>query len=435
MFLRLLKGFRYTPFPLLKFSTAKTQSTNDLLTSLFSLQSQPFPFKMQAKALTILNEIKPSLYELSKEDIMKLAVFTSNNGLHDSELIEFFAKNFKEMLKANSINLPEMTILLRILARKWTVEDASIISKYLESHIEDITPNTISILLPGLNSLESLTKSLNKKIEQKANEMIPYMNIDQLSKVSLAIAERIFASDEHFWQKIEKKILANFLFLTPKTLNDFCTLFFENSKGSEEFWKSSLEAIEMSADQYDNLKFFLPFLTKSKKGSSDLWAKYEQNFLKRLKNLDSSEMLNNIKLLTEGHKGSQKFWIQLNKNLFERVQKFDLYTCYMYVMTLAPFEGLYVTKQVWEILVQRVFKNFKELDKSSQTNLMMVLQRLDQESKEKKKQGKNKDGEEEDENDKNNGKLFEEESDETGEEEEEESGMEEKEELSDKERK
>ena len=146
-------------------------------------------------------------------------------------------------------------------------------------------------------------------------------------------------------------------------------------------------------------------------------------------------MLNNIKLLTEGHKGSQKFWIQLNKNLFERVQKFDLYTCYMYVMTLAPFEGLYVTKQVWEILVQRVFKNFKELDKSSQTNLMMVLQRLDQESKEKKKQGKNKDGEVEDENDKSNGKLFEEESDETGEEEEEESGMEEKEELSDKERK
>ena len=378
MFLRLLKGFRYNSLPIYRFSTVNPQTCETLLKSLFSLQNGP-RVDISAKAKSYLDQIIPQIHDLTNEQMINLAVFTANYQILDIQIAQHITRKFRDMLTNKSINLTEMSTLMQSLDIEWNEEDSKIIVDFINSSTKNFTPNNLSMLLNGLKNLKIDNKELNKTIENKALEFVPYMNIEQLEMACSGMISRN-ASDE-YWKRVEKKLLANFLLLTPKSLNTFCTIFFEVKQGSQEFWKALNDAIEFSAENYENIKFFMTFLGISQKGTTDLWMKYEENFKKIINNVDNDELLSNIVFMHESKKGSNSFWYEVNRSLFHRLEKFDAETTYEYLIKLLPFEEFFITPQNWNIITRKINAQINELDPARKSYYEEIMNQMEMNEK------------------------------------------------------
>jgi len=397
MLLRVFKGFRYNLTPLgFRFSTESSFKVKNLLASLSAIPNHSTNIDCQAKAIPILQQIKPNLHEFSQEDILNLAIYTSNHHLLDKDLSDFFTKNFKAMLVSRSFSLKEMSLYLNLIKRDWTPEESTLITNYIDFFKAEITPNIVSLLLSGTGGFTFSNKTISHLLEEKAIEFIPYLNIDQLQYVVYGMLAR-FNNSNDFWQKVENKILANFLFLHPKEINSFCIAFLEGGKGSETFWKTCKESVEASAAKYENIRFFFPYLGKSKSGSSELWNKYEKNLLAKLPTMDNFELLQNFKVLTEAEKGSHECYLAMNKSLTERMEKFDLHTNYLYALTLVPFSKMIISQENWTKIVDRVVNEFNSLDQGSQMTLSSVMEEVEEKLKRKQKEESQENNEDDDE--------------------------------------
>lgn len=377
MFLRVVKGIRYNAFLGFKFSNTKAFNSTESLASLISLQNPSINPNFHENALPLLNVIKANIYDLSKDEILNLVAFATSNSLIDTEFSVLISKSFRNMIRNKTLNLTELSIFLPVLLQsEWNNNDMTLLTAFISSQQEKLTPNTISLLLPNVWKLQSIDKSLIATMENKTQTFLPYMNMEQMLQSSRGMANQSNHSSE-FWKKVEKKILANFLFLNPKDINDFCTTFFEMGKGSEEFWNTCMDAMEVSASNYENISAFFPFMLLSKKGSPALWVKYEKSLLEKINHISDSDLLENIKFLHEIEKGSTNFWTVINQNLSKRIQKFQLFTCYSYVVDLVPFEKLNLTKELWARLVKKLLKDYTKLDPIFQGNLCHVLKEND----------------------------------------------------------
>ena len=376
MFLRKLKGFKYSsPLILRRFSTANPFPVKNLVDSLLYMPNSMSKVELHAKSIPILQKIKPNLHELTKDDILNLEMFTFNHDLMDQDLSDFFTRNFKNMLVSRSFSLKEFSTHLSLLQLQgeWTPEELKLITDYISLFKTEMTPNSVSQLLHACQGITFSDKSVGHLLEEKAIEFLPYMDLTQILTVATGLASR-FNNSSDFWQRAENRILSRFFSLHPKQINDFCIIFLESGKGSENFWKTCNEALEAAAEDYENLKFFFPYMGKVKKGNPEFWNKYEKNILERLPKMDDLELLDHFKVLTESEKGSMEIIQTLNDALESRINNFDLYMYYLYAVTLVPFKRMIISYELWSQIAKKLMSEIQNLDEASRCRLSAELE-------------------------------------------------------------
>lgn len=383
MFLRTLKGFKYSsPLIFRRFSTASAFPVKNLVDSLLYMPTSMSKVELHAKSIPILQKIKPNLHELTKDDILNLEIFTVNHDLIDKDLSDFFTRNFKNMLLSRSISLKEFSTHLSLLQGERTPEELKLITDYINLFKTDLTPNSVCQLLFSCQGITFPDRSIGHLLEEKAVEFLPYMNPHQILTVATGMASR-FNNSSDFWQRVETRILARFFSLHPKQINDFCIIFLESGKGSENFWKTCNEALEASVEDYENLKFFFPYMGKGKKGSPEFWSKYEKKILERLPKMDDLELLDHFKVLTESEKGSMETCYAINDELKVRIKNYDLYMHYLYAVTLMPFNRMKISHDLWSEIAHKLVNEYHNLDEASKCRLSAEIEPFQKEGKEK----------------------------------------------------
>lgn len=395
MFLRLFKGFKY-PYRNLVFSysqatEAQTQKpVNEILNSLFSIPVQSIHNGNAMKEVSsYMQKLEKRYNELTQSEILKLAVFASTGNVMKKDLHDFLAINLKQQMKSNLCNLNDMSTFMRILAKDWSDDEAVLITKYVEGRKEELTPNSVPSLLYGIHNVKITNKEVADLIDAKAFEFIRYMNINQLEQICFAMMARQKNTTD-FWERVEKKILAHFFFLHPKSINCFCEIFVKNSKGSQKFWKAAYDAIEASTSNYENIRFFFPFLAVNNKGNPGIWNKYEEMIEKSINKLNDLELLDNIVFMTKAEKESFVFWKAINVELVKRAKTFDEKTRLKYFLQLAPFEKCFLIQEIWAGIVSKVLKNSSKLSKLEKMKISNILQLLKNKEKIKKSNEKKK---------------------------------------------
>lgn len=396
MFLRLFKGFKYPCRNLVfSFSQASPEQAqapaNEILNSLLSI---PVNLLRNGKAMNEVSSFMKNLenryHELTQSEILKLAAFASNGNVMKSDLHDFLANNLMQQMKSNLCNITDMSMFMRILSKNWSQNETVLITKYIEERKEELTPNTVASILNGIQNITLTKKEIADLIDRKAFEFIRYMNINQLVQICYAMLRRQINTPE-FWERVEKKIMAQFFFLHPKDISCFCDIFAKNSQASQKFWKAAYDAIEASTSNYENIKFFFPFLAENNKGNPGIWNKYEEMIVKKINQLSDLVLLENIAFMTKAEKKSFIFWKAININLVRRIKNFDHNTQLMYFLELSPFENCFLIEEIWTEIMSEVFKNssqYSELDKMKISNILRLLENKEKLMKKKKEDEK-----------------------------------------------